>query len=244
MNLLCQQIGLNTEGEARDATYYTVRQILKGLRNYNDGGPVSMNGPGRLRTGIDAEGDPDYAVFMATLNTLVNQEIILFKFTNTNYTGRDRATFKEFSVFVINRYKLELLHAELKWLRQGEDKRTAAPHVANLVYYNPLSGKGSVNGKPILLRKSKRKNMVKAKEIFDLLFASAPNPVPRQKIAEKLGLDKNSPDETDRITQALSNLRRRCGVTKSVIYMRQGSAVLDAIIVPIDKLPDIHSFPE
>lgn len=244
MNLLYKQIALNVDGEARLTAYYTIRQILQGLRGYGDNGPVGLNGPGRLRRGIDAEGDPDYADFLATLTTLATHKIILFKFLNPDYKGPNRGNVKEISVYVTNRYKLERLYAETKWLGERADTRSVEPQVSNLVYYNPLKGRGSVNGNPIHLKKSKRNNKVKAKELFDLLFVSAPNPVPRNEIRNILGLKKGAPDESDRVTQALSNLRRRCGVKKNVISLLQGSGVLNAITVPIDKLPDLFIFPE
>ncbi len=243
MDLLCKQVGLNLEGGARKDTHFMIRQILSGLRGYNDNGPIGLNGPGRLRTGIDAEGDSDYAIFMAALSTLATHQIILFKFKHPNYRGSNRATFKEFSILVTNRYKLERLYAELKWLGEPEDKRSEAPQVDNLVFYNPVSGRGLVNGKPIYFKKSKPTNRLKPKEIFDLLFAGAPNPVLRDRLTTTLRLGKEAHDESDRLNDSFNNLRKRCGVTNNVISLHD-SGVLNAITVPIDELPDFFIFPD
>lgn len=234
MSFIYQQIELDVEGQSRVSAYMIIHQIIMRLRDYSDNGPIEVDGPVRFVPLVKSKRGHEMG---AVLEKLAKHNIIMYK-------QAENSTALLHRVFVTNRYRLELLHAELKWLGEPEDKRSEAPHVDNLVYYNPLSGRGSVNGKSIYLNKSKRNNKVKAKEIFDLLFANAPNPVPRRKIADKLGLDKYAPEESDRITQALSNLRRRCGVTKNVIYMQQKSGVLNAIVVPIDELPDFFNFPE
>jgi len=244
MDLLCQQIGLNIDGEAKAENYGLISRILQRLRGYSDNGPIRIDAPGRLPAELDPEGEKDYEVFLAALNTLANHKIIILK---PKYLNRKRPTkdmYRDFSVFVADRYKLERLYAELKWLGESKDKRSSAPNVENLVYYNPLSGKGLVNGKPIHFKKSKPRSKVKPKELFDLLFANAPNPVPRERLVATLRLGEDAPDESDRITQALSNIRRRCGVSKNVIHMEQGSGVMNAIAVPIEKLPDFFIFPE
>jgi hypothetical protein len=99
MDLLCKQIGLNLEREGRGTTYLMLHLILKGLRGYGDNGPIGINGPGRLRTGIDADDEPEYGIFLEALNILANHQIIIYKFMHSNYRGPNKNAFKEVSVF-------------------------------------------------------------------------------------------------------------------------------------------------
>lgn len=243
MDLLCEQIGLSTDGETIKETHGLISRILLRLRGYSDNGPIRIEAPGRLPEELDPEANHDYEVFLATLNTLANHKIIVFKPEYLNRKRPGTNMYRDFSIFVTNRYELERLKAELKWLGEPKDKRSNTPHVDNLVFYNPLSGEGLVNGKYIRFKKSKPRSKVKAKELFDLLFASAPNPVPREKLIATLRLGKNAHDESDRITQAFSNIRRRCGIDKNVISLND-SGLLNAITVPIDELPKSFIFPE
>lgn len=239
MDLLCEQIGLSTDFEAIKENLGIISRILLRLRGYSDNGPIRIDAPGRLPEEVDPEAKHDYELFLAALNTLSNHKIIAFKpeYLNRKWPGKDM--YRDFSIFVTNRYELERLKAELKWLVEPKDRRSNVPHVYNLVFYNPLSGEGLVNGKYVRFKKSKPRSRVKSKELFDLLFASAPNPVPRERLIATLRLGKDTHDESDRITQAFSNIRRRCGVDKNVISLND-SGVLNAITVPIDELP--HSF--
>ena len=243
MDLHCEQIGLNIDGEARVANYGLLSLVLQRLRGYSDNGPIRINAPGRLPEELDPEGDQDYRVFLTALHTLAHHKIIIFKPEYLNRKRPRKAMYRDFSVYVVNRYKLEQLYLELKWLGEPEDKRSEAPQVDNLVFYNTASGRGLMNGRSIYFKKSKPKNRLKPKEMFDLLFASAPNPVPRNKLTATLRLGKDAHDESDRLNDSFNNLRKRCGVTNKVISLHD-SGVLNAITVPIDELPDFFIFPE
>lgn len=226
MDLLCKQIGLNTEGEARGITYFTIRTILRGLRGYTDNGPIGVNGPGRLRTGIDAEGDPDYETFINVLNTLANHKIILFTFPWPNYKGPNRGNFKEVSVFATNRYKLELLNAELKWLGEREDKRSEAPHTENLVYYDVKSGRGLVNGNKVYLKGRNKK-------LFNALFATAPNSVDKKSLEGIARLGHKSDSLKYAMNDSFSLVRKACKVDNTVIVQQSDSAKLNAKVYPL-----------
>lgn len=243
MDLLCKQIGLSTDGETLKENYGLISRILLRLRGYSDNGPIRIDAPGRLPEELDPEAKQDYEVFLATLNTLAKHKIIVFKPEYLNHKWQGKNMYRDFSIYVTNRYDLERLKAEMKWLGEPKDQRSNTPHVDNLVFYSPLSGEGLVNGKYVRFKKSKPKSKVKAKELFDLLFASAPNPVPRERLIATLRLGKDTHDESDRITQAFSNIRRRCGVDKNVISLND-SGVLNAITVPIDELPNSFIFTE
>jgi len=227
MDLLCKQIGLNLEREGRETTYFMIRLILKGLRGYGDNGPVGINGPGRLRKGIDAEDEPEYGIFLEALNTLAHHKIILFKFMHTNYRGNDRGTFKEFNVFVANRYKLERLYAELKWLGESEDKRSNAPHVDNIIYYDTNSGEMFFNGVHKTLQKRNKK-------LLDALFLASPNPVPRKTLLSIARSQKKYAEVPAKyvVTEAFTNLRKVCGVSG-----------VDAIKLNDDGWLNAHVFP-
>lgn len=233
MDLLCKQIGLNLEREARGTIYFMIRLILKGLRGYSDNGPVGINGPGRLRTGIDAEDEPEYTIFLEALNALAHHKIILFKFINMNYKGPNRVSVKEISVFVTNRYKLERLYAELKWLGEPEDKRSNTPHVDNIIYYDISTGKMFFNGLHKTLTKRNKK-------LLDALFLASPNSVPRKKlltIARSESKYAHEPSKTV-VTEAFTNLRKVCGVSGADAIKLAGDGKLNAHIYPLkSQLP-------
>jgi hypothetical protein len=226
MDLLCKQIGLNVEGEARITTSFMIRTILKGLRGYTDNGPIGLNGPSRLRTGIDAVSDPDYEVFMKVLNTLANNKILLFIFPYPNYKGPSWGSFKEISVFVTNRYKLELLYSELKWLGEPKDKRSEAPHAENLVYYDVKSGRGMVNGNKVYLKGRNRK-------LFNVLFSTAPNTVDKKSLEGIARLGHKSDSLKYAMNDSFSLVRKACKVDNTVIVQQSDSAKLNAKTYPL-----------
>lgn len=241
MKFLYQQIGLDVEGESATTILFMIRTIIKGLRDYSDNGPTSINGPGRLRTGIDAEEDPDYATFLTTLNKLAEHRIILFKFSYPNYKGHSRDIIKEISVFVTNRYKLELLMAELMWLLQNEETRSNLPKIDNIIYYNTNTGEMFFNGIHKTLEKRNKK-------LFDALFLSSPNYVSRKRllsIARSENKYVNRPKKTV-VTEAITNLRKICGVKKEAISLNTNNGgrlisyvyPLEAQLPPPDFITD------
>lgn len=230
MDLLCKQIGLNIEGEHREVAYGTTSQILLRLRGYTDNGPILIFGPGRLPPEIDQEGDSEYKIFLAVLDILATHNIINYKLKNPNYRGSRTDVSKEFSVIVTNRYKLERLRAELKWIGEPESNRSGAPQVDNLVYYNPLSGHGFVNGNKVRLKGRNRK-------LFKALSDTAPDPVLRKNLEGIARLGHKDDDLKYAMNDAFSALRKACKVNKSVIYLRDDGGRLDANVFPPPKLP-------
>ena len=67
-------------------------------------------------------------------------------------------------VSVINRYNLEVLSLLLN------DEKDNIMQLPNLIYYQPSTGKGFVNGYPIKLKRLNKK-------LFDTLFMASPEPL-------------------------------------------------------------------
>jgi hypothetical protein len=146
----------------------------------------------------------------------------------------------DYAITVVNRYTFEKLSLRAAGLSEKEiDKQ-----LPNLVYYNPLTGMGFVNGNPIRLKpKSKRK----AKELFDALFAAAPDSVPRKKLAALLRINSDTKIDRTYVAQELSfaftNLRKRCHVNSEVIEL-DVDGKLNAHTTLLNKLPEFYIFPE
>lgn len=202
-----------------------VTEIHNKLRSYSDFSPLVVQYKPNVSVAEDI-------MRIACVRQLADDQIIYWNPDETH----DEYT--DYVITVVNRYKFEKLYLKLT----GATKKAVSEQLPNLVYYNPVTGKGFVNGNPICLKPSKPKSKVKAKEIFDLLFAHAPNPVPRERLTATLRLGKNAPDESDRLSEAFSNLRSRCGVTSKVISLKSGA--LNAAAMPFDKMPDFFIFPE
>lgn len=240
MSFLYQKLGLDIQDSSRVSAYYIVHQILNGLGGYSDNGPLEIAGARKLAAIPKIGRGP---AMIETLELLASHKIILLKYTDTDYRDKPSELLRRYSIFVTNRYSLELLHAELKWLSEPVNMRSNAPSVDNLVYYNAVTGEGSVNGTPIQLKKSKPSTKLKPKEIFDLLFAYAPDPVPRDRLLATLRLGSTLHGQADRLNDAIGNLRRRLAVNSEVISLND-SAVLNAVAVPVDKLPHSFIFPD
>lgn len=125
------------------------------------------------------------------------------------------------TIYVINRYNLELLSLIL------ENKKKDIEQLPNLVYYQPTTGKGFVNGHPIKL---KRLN----KRLFDALCMAAPEPVSRQQLRKvvRTGKGRSTTSAYD-ISQAFSNLCKACKVSAKVITL-QDSGQLKAQVFTLE----------
>lgn len=200
-------------------------EIHNKLRSYSDFSPLVI----QCKPNVSATED---ILRIACVRQLADNQIIYWD------PDEKRDDYTDYVITVVNRYRFEKLYLKLA----GSTEEAIQEQLPNLVYYNPVSGKGFVNGNPIYLKPSKPKSKVKAKEIFDLLFAYAPNPVPREKLTATLRLGKDVPGESDRLSEAFSNLRSRCGVTSKVISLKSGA--LNAAAMPFDKFPDFFIFPE
>jgi hypothetical protein len=201
-------------------------EIRNKLRGYNDLSQITL----RVKPNVSV---PEDIMRMACIKQLAENYVIHWN------PDEKLDEYADYIISVTNRYKFEELYLKLT----GKSKEEIREQLPNLVYYNPVTGIGFVNGKQIHLKPSKPKNKLKAKEIFDLLFANAPGSVPRDRLTAVMRLGKNTPDESDRLSEAFSNLRKRCGVTEKVISLH-GSGVLNAVTLPFEKEPDIIIFSE
>jgi len=125
------------------------------------------------------------------------------------------------TVTVLNRYNLELLALLLGGKKDFEQ-------LPNLIYYQPSTGRGFVNGHPIKL---KRLN----KRLFDTLFMAAPEPASRDLLrkAVRTGKARDTAGSYD-ISQAFSNLCKACKVSAKVITLRD-SGILNAQVFTLES---------
>ncbi len=198
-------------------------EIQHKLRGYNDFTPISLN----LNPNISVK---ESIMRMASIQQLTDNQII--------YLAPDDIEmdmYTEYVVTMINRYAFEKLYLKLSGIKDEEMSK----NLPNLVYYDSISGKGFINGNYVYFKKSKPKSKLKAKEIFDLLFTYAPNSVPREKLRTTLRLGNNLHGESDRLSDAFGNLRKRCGVSEQVISLK-GSGYLKATVLPLHKLDSVY----
>lgn len=233
MNLLCKQIGLSTDNETIKANHGLISRILLRLRGYSDNGPIRIDAPGRLPEELDPEADKDYEVFLAALNTLSNHKIIAFKPVYLNRKRPGKNMYRDFSIFVTNRYELERLKAELKWLGEPKSERSHSPATVNILYYDISTGEMFFNGLHKTLAKRNKK-------LLDALFLASPNSVPRKKlltIARSESKYAHEPSKTV-VTEAFTNLRKVCGVSGADAIKLAGDGKLNAHIYPLkSQLP-------
>ncbi len=216
MNLLYHQVGFVYDDKTRVKVHYTVQQILWRLRNYSDNGPIPMGGPLRFIPAMDSK---DGRKIMEILEILAEHNILLFRHS-------DKSPALLFEIFVTNRYKLELLLAETKWLGKPEDKRSDDPKIDNLVYYDLKSGRGLVNGNPVFLRG-------RSKKVFKALFNAAPNTVDKPSLKGPVMTGHKYDDTKYAMNDAFSALRKACKVDKSVIFLREDGGRLNAKTFPL-----------
>ncbi|HSW37742.1 MAG TPA: hypothetical protein VLG37_05260 [Candidatus Saccharimonadales bacterium] len=216
MNLIYHQIGFSDDDATRVNVHYTVRQMLWRLRNYTDNGPIPMDGPMRFIPVADSERGRKV---MEVLEVLEKNKILLFRHVN-------KSPALLFEIFVTNRYKLDLLLAEAKWLGESKEKRSNPPKIDNLVYYDSKSGRGLVNGNTVYLRGRNKK-------VFKHLFVSAPNPVSKDSLQGAVMIGHKSDDKKQAMNDAFSALRKACKVDKSVIYLREDGGRLNAKVFPL-----------
>jgi len=216
MILTYHQIGFADDDKTRVQVHYTVRQILWRLRNYNDNGPIPMDGPKKFIPVADSESGRKTKEIIETLE---KHKILLFRHA-------DKSPALLFEIFVTNRYKLELLLAEAKWLGELEEKRSEAPEIDNLVYYDLESGRGLVNGNPVFLRGRNKK-------VFKPLFNAAPNPVDKESLKGPVATDHKDDSLKYATQDAFNLLRKACKVDKTVISLGQDGGRLHAKVFPL-----------
>lgn len=240
MELLCQQIGLDLSKDSISDTCFTVDALTKNLHDYKSNGPTIISWLRKPKPDATNNQLHFYNVGISTLEQLSKHNII----TYTSQEGTDKITNEDITIYAYactDRYRLEILNSELTWLMQPKTTRAEMPATKNFVYYNPSTGDASVNGNVVRFKPSKRNSSVRPKELFDLLFHSAPKRVPRKEIIKVLRLEPDSPDESDHISKAFTNLRKRCKVSSDVISMNN-SGSLNAITVMVEKIPEDFKF--
>lgn len=241
MSFVYQQIGLNVSGDSRVSAYYIINQILWKLRDYSDNGPIDANKTVTGTLGVMNHDGKRIKAVHSTLEILAKNKIIVFNASYTDIRNRPADNLVRYSVFVTNRYKLELLRAELKWLAKPEEKRSPKPTVDDIVYYDIVTGEILING---LHKTLKKRN----KKLLDVLFTASPEYVARNKlvtIARSENRYANEPSKTV-VTEAFTNLRKICGVNKDVIGLnanKGGKLIaftypLSAQVPPPDFLTD------
>ena len=222
MQPLHQQLGLDQISPP--AVLETIDKISDGLHGYSDNGPVSIKIKKRLKPSTEAE------PHTATLRSLDEHDIISYKFYKSESPAGPSNFSKSLSIYSVsikNRYKFEQLRTELSQLYDPlASIRTETP---NLVYYDAVTGEGSVNGNRVKFNKKS-----KQKALFELLFAHAGEPVPRERVAAILRLG-NSHTLSDRLNTAISNLCTKCGVKRDVITVDK-TVTLNAVAITENTL--------
>lgn len=204
-----------------------ITEIKNNLRSYDDFNPIQIPYNPSISVAEDM-------MRLGSIRLLTDNKIIQW---NPEDSGEGDA---DYVVTVVNRYELEKLGLKAAGLSAKEIDE----QLPNLVYYNPLTGMGFINGNPIHLKpKSKRK----AKELFDALFTAVPDSVPREKIASILRINSDAKINRTYVAQEMSlaftNLRKRCHVNSDVIELNV-NGVLNARAMLLNKLPDFYIFPE
>lgn len=231
MDFIYQQIGLNVEGQSRVSAYFIVHQILVSLGGYGDNGPLDVAGPRKLVAVPKFGRGPEINI---VLESLAKHNIILYKYEDSDYRDKPTELIRRYRVFVTNRYKLELLRAELKWLGGRKDRSSEAPQVDNLVYYNTNTGEMFFNGLHKTLEKRNKK-------LLNVLFTASPDYVARKRlltIAHSESKYASEPGKTV-VTEAFTNLRKVCGVNRESISLSSNKGGrLNAFAYPLEaQLP-------
>jgi len=206
---------LNIENTEDDSPYfipnkyrspmtYIVRDILNALNGYND---------------YVASLSRDEDIIMTFYEAIERYWCLEYLAQNKilQYTKNENSD----SVSVINRYNLEVLSLLLN------DEKDNIMQLPNLVYYQPSTGRGFVNGHPIKLKRLNKK-------LFDALFMAAPEPASRDNLRKviRTGKARNTAGAYD-ISQAFSNLCKACKVNAKVITLRD-SGFLNAKVFKLE----------
>lgn len=220
MDFIYQQIGLDNSHLQKVANEILDR-IREGLHSYKDNGPIYIE-----------LGELGKHHFEKTLELLKEHRIVINDYWRRGF-DENRAGCR---VFVINRYKLELLSAELVWLARPEEEKgpddNTAPYEDDLIYYDSKTGEIYING---LHKTLKKRN----KALMDVLFTASPNYVPRKKLLAiaRTGKYANQPAKLA-VNEALTNLRKVCGVRAHTISLDSNGGKLNADTYPLSaQLP-------
>ncbi len=197
MDFVYQQIGLSDDPLQETVSNLTL-EVLNELHGYADNRPINISSESY-----------DMNELSRALKLLKQNKIILYK-------QHDSESFYGYRVVVINRYKFELLSAELTWLESPQEEKdidNTAPFADYVVYYDVNTGDMLFNGVHKRLKKTN-------KALFDALFLASPNYVDRKKLLSILGTTKKDKSSKIILNEAVTNLRKLCGVKKHVIQLR------------------------
>lgn len=197
MDFVYQQIGLS-DVSLKETVSNLALEVLNELHGYADNHPVNISSESY-----------DENELSQVLKLLKQNKIILYKQSGNGSSYIYR-------IVIINRYKFELLSAELTWLESPQEERdteNTAPFADYVVYYDINTGEMLFNGVHKSLKKTN-------KALFDALFLASPNYVDRKKLLSILGTTKKDKSSKIVLNEALTNLRKLCGVKKHVIQLR------------------------
>lgn len=197
------ELGTFIPDKYRDALKYTLRNIRRELKGYGDNKTtIPIGSPGTARVPFE-----EYAELAWSLEYLAEENIITYAETENDC-----------SIEIINRYQLELLNLEL------EDEQFDLP---NLVYYQPTTGRGFVNGRAIKLTG-------RSKGLFDALFVVAPESVDRKTLLKLATVGKYKDALSQYVvSEAFSSLRSACK-TDATVIMLNDSGRLNAEVVRLN----------
>jgi len=223
MDFIYQQIGLD-DSQLQEVANDVIDRIKNELHSYKDNGPFDVN-----------LGNLSEHGFEKILETLGEHEIILYDYWRNDYADNEDEQ-EGCRIFVTNRYKLELLSAELVWLARPEQEKgpddNTAPYEDDVIYYDTKTGEMFFNG---LHKTLKKRN----KALMDLLFTASPNYAPRNKLLAiaRSGKYANQPTKLV-VTEAFTNLRKVCGVKAHTISLDSNGSRLNAETYPLSaQLP-------
>jgi len=223
MDFIYQQIGLDN-GQLQEVANDVIDRIKEELHSYKDNGPADIK-----------LGDFSERSFATVLERLDEHEIIRYQYWRDVHSDSEDGQ-EGCRIFVTNRYRLELLSAELVWLARPEEEKgsddNTAPYEDDILYYDTKTGEMFFNG---LHKTLKKRN----KALMDALFTASPNYVPRKKLLTiaRTGKYANQPTKLV-INEAVTNLRKVCGVRTHTITLNSHGGKLNADAYPLSaQLP-------
>ena len=220
MDFIYRQIELEN-APLQEVAVDLIDKIHDQLHGYTDNGPVRIG----LHGGIDSG-------FGAVLEMLQRHKIVPYDYQHNEYDGSE-----SYNIAVINRYKFELLSAELIWLARPEQEKgpgdNTAPYEDDLIYYDRDTGDILSNGTFKTLTGRNKK-------LFDALFIAAPEFAERKKLL-KIALTGKYADEPPEsvVSEAFTNLRKICGIKAHALELsRHEGGRLNALVYPLSaQLP-------
>lgn len=191
----------------RIAEYGQLQRLVSRLRDYGNNGPIYMS---------CLSGTKDGDAITAMLQRLMRYGIVLYKQVDGS---------QSYSIFVTNRYYLELLGSGQRSLFVSKKRQGDLP--PNIVYYHAQSGVVFCNG---VRKRLKERN----KLLFTALYVASPGNVSRsnlETIAKSYGHADDAPEYV--VGGAFRNLRGVCDVDAQVIKLDNDGGKLNALCYPL-----------